>query len=142
MDLRLCLFQQALHKEWPNETGPAREQHVTRHWCVRHGRRHRRLEDKLTVVSHHLLLGGALLFAEGRKGMTQMNDCLFGSVLQHLGESKELGYADTLNDTDIYLPRQHLGALVFQELLELMHEHNKIQGIQAGFDEVVRFLTC
>ena len=23
-----------------------------------------------------------------------------------------------------------------------MHEHNKIQGIQAGFDEVVRFLTC
>ena len=32
-----------------------------------------------------LLLSGALLFTESRKGMTQMNQCLFGSALQLFG---------------------------------------------------------
>ena len=93
----------------------------------------------LLIIS---FLSGALLFAESRKGMTQMNQCLFRSALQLFGESKQLGDTDTLNDADIDLPRQHLGAFIFQEFLEFMHEHNEIQGIQAGFDEVVRFLTC
>ncbi len=90
---------------------------------------------------HHLLLSGALLFTESGEGVTQMFERLFGSALQHFGQSKQLGYADPLNDTDIHLPGQHLGAFIFQQFLELMHEHNKVQGIEAGFDEVVRFLT-
>ncbi len=74
--------------------------------------------------------------------MTQHLQCFFRSTLQLFGQLKQLGYADTLNDTDIYLPRQHLGAFVLQKLLELMHEHDKIQGIKPGFDEVVRFHAC
>ncbi len=71
--------------------------------------------------------------------MPQQNQCFFGSTLQLFGQSKQLGYADTLNETDIYLPRQHIGAFILQKLLDLVHEHDKIQGIQPGFDEVVRF---
>ena len=74
--------------------------------------------------------------------MTQQNQCFFGSALQLFGQLKQLGYAHPLNDADIYLPRQHLGAFILQKLLELMHEHDKIQGIQPGFDEVVGFHAC
>ena len=56
-----------------------------------------------------------------------------------LGQLKQFGYAHPLNHADIHLPCQHVGAFVLQKLLELMHEYDKIQRIQAGFDEVVRF---
>ena len=68
-----------------------------------------------------------------------MHQRFFGSTLQLFGQLKQLGYADPLNDADIDLPRQHLGAFILQKLLELMHEHDEIQRIQPGFDEVVRF---
>ena len=68
-----------------------------------------------------------------------MTQRLFGSTLQLFGQLKQLGYADALNDADIHLPRQHLGAFILQKLLELVHEHDEIQGIQPGFDEVVGF---
>ena len=44
--------------------------------------------------------------------MTQHVERFFGSTLQLLRKLKQLGYADTLNDTDIHLPREHLGALI------------------------------
>ena len=71
--------------------------------------------------------------------MPQQNQRFFGSTLQLFGQSKQFGYADALNDADIHLPRQHIGAFILQKLLDLVHEHDKIQGIQPGFDEVVRF---
>src|ERR1700733_5507025 len=74
--------------------------------------------------------------------MTQHIQCFFWTTLQLFGQSKQLGYADTLNDTDIYLPRKHLGAFILEKLLEFMHEHDKIQGIKPGIDEVVRFRAC
>ena len=99
----------------------------------------RRREDELPVVAHHQLFRRALLFTESRQGMPQQNQCFFGSTLQLFGQPKQIGYADTLNQTDIHLPRQHVGAFILQKLLDLVHEHNKIQGIEPGFDEVVRF---
>ena len=47
---------------------------------------------------------------------------------------KQLGYADTLDEPDINLPGQHIGAIILQELLDLVHKHDKIQGIQARFN--------
>ena len=70
--------------------------------------------------------------------MTQLIQGFLRSKLYVLGKSKQVGDADTLNDTDIDLSRQHFGAFIFQKLLELMHEHDKIEGIKPGFDEVVR----
>ena len=93
----------------------------------------------LLIVAHHLLFCCALLFTERRQGMTQHVQRFFRSTLQLFGQLKQLGYADTLNDADIDLPRQHLGAFILQKLLELVHEHDKIQGVQPGFDEVVGF---
>jgi len=115
---------------------------LIQHRYLRRGRRRRSFEDELPVVAHHLFLSGALRFTESRKGTAQMNQCLFGSALQLFGESKQLGYTDALNDTNIHLPRQHFGAFIFQEFLEFMREYNEIQRIQSGFDEVVRFPTC
>src|SRR6185437_8547813 len=74
--------------------------------------------------------------------MTQLDKRLFGCALQLLGQGEQLGYTDTLNDADIHLPGQHLSAMIFQQLLEFMHEHNEIQRIQPRFDEVVRFTAC
>ncbi len=101
---------------------------------LRQRRRYRRREDELAVGAHHLPFRCALLIAESRQGMTQLHQCFFRRALQLLRQLKQIGYADPLNDTDIDLPRQHVGVFILQELLELMHEHHKIQGIQPGFD--------
>ena len=44
--------------------------------------------------------------------MTQQKQRLFWSPLQLFGQLKQIGYAHALNDTDIYLPRQHIGAFI------------------------------
>ena len=109
--------------------------------------------EALTVFQTHILpraytsfvpinSAQALLITESRQGMTQLNQCFFRRTLQLFSQSKQIGYADTLNDTDIDLPRQHFGAFILQKLLELMHEHDKIQRIEPGFDEVVRLHPC
>ena len=41
----------------------------------------------------------------------------------------QLGQTHALNDADIDLAGQHLGALVLQQLLELVHEHDQIERI-------------
>ena len=60
-------------------------------------------------------------------------------MLQLFRQLKQLSYAHALNQADIHLPRQHVGVFILQKLLDLVHEHDQIQGIQTGFDEVVRF---
>ncbi len=60
------------------------------------------------------LFRSALLFTESRQRMPQLNQRLFGSTLQLLGQLKQLGDADTLNHADIDLPRQHFGAFILQ----------------------------
>ncbi len=58
-------------------------------------------------------------------------------ALSNVDEPKEFRHADALNNADIDLPGQHLGPFILQEFLELMHEDDKIQGIQSSIDEIV-----
>src|ERR1700756_3260538 len=98
VDLRTRLFQQTLHEEGPYEAGTASEQNIVQNWCFGQGRKRRRLEDKLAVVLHHPLFRHALLFAESSQVLPERIECFFGSPLQLFGQSKQLGYAHTLNE--------------------------------------------
>ncbi len=98
-------------------------------------------KDQLAVVAHHLFFRGALLLTERGERVTQLNQSFFRRALQLLRQTEEIGYADPLNHADIHLSRQHLGALVLQQFLQLMHEDHEVQRIQAGFDERCKIPT-
>ena len=120
MDLRVCLFQQALHQERPDEAGAACEQHLIQDRCLGHQRRRRRLKDELAIVTHHLLFRRSLLVTERSERIPQQNQSFFG-------QPEQLGHADTLNQADVHLPGQHIRAFVFQKLLDLVHEYDKVE---------------
>src|SRR5579859_3769713 len=115
-------------------------QHIIQGCYVGQGRGRWRCEDELSVVAHHLLFRRALLLSESSQSMTKLNECFFGSALQLFGQAKQFGYADALNDADIDLPGQHVGAAILQKLLELMHEDDKVKGIESCLDQVVRLI--
>src|SRR5580658_733486 len=139
VDIRTRLFQQTLHQERPNEARSTSQQNMIQDWRFRQQPRPGRLEDELPVVAHHPLFRRALFFTESRQRMSQRSQGFFGSPLQLFGQPKQFRNTHPLNQTNIHLPRQHIGAFIFQKFLDLVHEHNKIQGIQPGFDQVVRF---
>ena len=78
-----------------------------------------------------LFLCLALFLTELRQRMPQQGQGLFRSMLQLFGELKQFGDADTLNDADIHLSGQQIRAFILQKFLDLVHENDEIQGIQA-----------
>ncbi len=97
------------------------------------------VEDELAVLDHHLLLSRTLLFAEEAEGVTKLEKRFFGCTLELFGKLEELSDADALNNADVNLAGEQLGALVLEQLFELVHEDNEIERIEACFDEVVGF---
>ncbi len=80
-------------------------------------------------------------FAEGREGVAEFEESLFRGALQLLGQSEEIGNTDALDHSNIDLASEHLCAFVFEQLLELVHEDDEVEGIESSLHQIVGFVA-
>ena len=97
-------------------------------------------KSSLGVFAHHLHLECVLLFAEGGEEGAQVLERLFGCAVELTGQTEQFRDADTLHQSNVDLAREQFGALVLEQLLQLVHEADEIERIEAGFHQVVGFV--